>query len=301
VSEPPAERLYRFVQLEFPWALGPEDGRYLLRAHAGEEPHHVLVLRTLEPPAASRGRGRGRGRRGRRAEVEPLPPAAQPGVCRATIVDVGVVEDDAARAWLEHATGEGAAETLDGAVQALNDALRAHRAAAADPYVREVVAAHALTRRVGYGVGFEVAEGRWTTARELPAVTRSEDSRRAWRVAALRPQERLAALLSGRDAVLACEELTLRARLDLDWGRAREAAMEAHLAMEAAVVELQAFRSQREVAERLDALDGHRDALAAAANEALQGGPSPETIEAVAAGLERLEAALRARAAGAQY
>ena len=46
MSAPPAERLYRFVQFEFPWALGPEDGRYLLREHAGEEPHHVLVLRT---------------------------------------------------------------------------------------------------------------------------------------------------------------------------------------------------------------------------------------------------------------
>jgi hypothetical protein len=300
VSEPPAERLYRFVQLEFPWALGPEDGRYVLRAHAGEEPHHVLVLRTLEPPAPE-SRGRGRGRRSRRAEVEPAPAAARPGVCRATIVDAGVVEDEAARAWLEHASGEGAAETLDEAVQSLNDALRAHRAAAADPYVREVVAAHALTRRVGYGVGFEVAEGLWSTAREVPAATRSEGSRRARRLAALRPQERLAALLSGRDAVLACEELALRARLDLDWGRAREAAMEAHLAMEAAVVELQAFRAQHDVASRLDELDGHRDALAAAANEALQGGPSPATIEAVAAGLERLEAALRARAAGAQY
>ena len=298
VCEPPAERLYRFVQLEFPWALGPEDGRYLLRAHAGEEPHHVLVLRTLDPPLEPRGRGR----RGRRAPVaEPEPSVARPGVCRATVVDVAVVDDEAARAWLERAAGDGAAETLDEALQSVNDALRAHRAAAADPYVREVLAGHALVRRAGYGVGFEVADGRWTMARELPSASRSEGSRRARRLAALRPQERLAALLSGRDAVLACEELALRARLDLDWGRAREAAMQAHLAMEAAVVELQAFRGQRDVADRLAELDGYRDALAAAANEALQGGPSPATITAVGEALERLEAALRARAAGAQY
>jgi hypothetical protein len=32
-----AERFYTFVQFEFPWELGPEDGRYLLREHAGEE------------------------------------------------------------------------------------------------------------------------------------------------------------------------------------------------------------------------------------------------------------------------
>ena len=101
--------------------------------------------------------------------VEPSPAAARPGVCRATVVDVDVVEDEAARAWLEHAAGDGAAETLDEALQSVNDALRAHRAAAADPYVREVLAGHALVRRAGYGVGFEVAEGRWTTARELPA------------------------------------------------------------------------------------------------------------------------------------
>jgi hypothetical protein len=291
MTEPPAERLYRFVQFEFPWALGPDDGRYLLRAHAGEEPHHVLVLRTLEPPAPDR-RGRRRSR-----EVAPAPAAARPGICRATLVDVDVVDDEAARAWLD-ATGP---ESLDAALQHLNEALRAHRAATADPFVREVTGEHALARRAGYGVGFEVADGRWTAARDLPASSREAGTRRARRTAALRPQERLAALLSGRDAVLACEELALRARLDLDCGRPREAAVQAHLALEAAVVELQAFRAQRDVAERLPELDEHRDALAAAANEALQGGPSPATIAAVAAGLERLEAALRARVVEAQY
>lgn len=296
MSEPPAERLYRFVQFEFPWALGPEDGRYLMRLHAGEEPHHVLVLRTLEAPRES-------GRRARRARrtVEPEPAAARPGLCRATIVDTAVVDDETARAWLGRAAGDDATATLDGALGCLNEALRAHRAAAADPYVREVTAAHALVRRAGYGIGFEVAEGLWTAARELAPATRGEGSRRARRDAALRPQERLAALLSGRDAVLACEELTLRARLDLDWGRAREAALAAHLALEAAVVELQAFRGRRDVAERLAGLDEHRDALAAAANEALQGGPSTAAIAAVGEGLELLEAALRARAATADY
>ena len=43
----------------------------------------------------------------------------------------------------------------------------------------------------------------------------------------LAPQERLAAILGGRDALLAGEELLLRARLDLDAGRTREAALQA--------------------------------------------------------------------------
>jgi len=42
-----AMRLFIFIQLEFPWALGPADGRYLLRAGAEAEPERVLVLGTL--------------------------------------------------------------------------------------------------------------------------------------------------------------------------------------------------------------------------------------------------------------
>src|SRR5438094_257767 len=44
--------------MEFPWELGPPDGRYLLRAQAGGEAEHVVVLATLA--AGRRGPGRGR-------------------------------------------------------------------------------------------------------------------------------------------------------------------------------------------------------------------------------------------------
>ena len=54
----------------------------------------------------------------------------------------------------------------------------------------------------------------------------------------LRPQERLAAILGGRDVALACEELALRARLDADAGRWREAAFQLRVALEAAIAEL---------------------------------------------------------------
>ena len=56
-------RLFGFVQLEFPWALGPPDGRYVLRGHAGE-PEHVLVVTHARRAAAAPARG-GRARPGR--------------------------------------------------------------------------------------------------------------------------------------------------------------------------------------------------------------------------------------------
>ena len=91
--------------------------------------------------------------------------------------------------------------------------LRSHRAAAADPYARDVRADHALVVRLGYGEGEQVADGRFGRAVELP---REPPKRK--RGEALAPQERLAAVLGGRDSLLVGEELLLRARLDLDAG-----------------------------------------------------------------------------------
>jgi hypothetical protein len=289
------DRLYRFVQFEYAWPLGPADGRYLIRDHAGEEAHHVLVLAAWPTTTGRRARRWGRG-----PAAGPEP--ARTALTRATLVDTAVVDDQGAAAWLARAAGADAATTVDDALRWLNHAIRAHRAAAADPTVREVDAAEALAIRAGFGAGFEVADGTWTAARDLHApAADGARGRRARREAALRPQERLAALLSGRDAVLACEELALRARFDLDHGRPREAAMQAHLAIEAAVAELQAFARTPGVGERLAGLEDERERLAAAANEALAGGPSEATVAAVAAGLGRIEAALRARAAAADY
>lgn len=254
----------------------------------------MLVLTSLAAPARPRARRWGR-------EPEAIAEPATTGIGRATVVDPRTVEDEQARAWLTTAAGEDAAATVRDALRWLNHALRAYRAAAADPGAREVVEAEALAVRVGYGEGFEVAEGEWTTARVVPAEPEQGARARGRRLAALRPQERLAALLSGRDAVLACEELVLRARADLDAGRPREAALQTHIALEAAVAELQAFRAMHGMAERVAELAGYRERLAAAANEALQRGPGDATIEAVALALERIEAALRARAASSGY
>lgn len=272
---------FRFVQLEFPWALGPEDGRYVLRGHAGE-PAHVLMLTTL---GAAQRRLIG-GKRVR--DAAPEPPPEPVATARATIV--GAVPFDSpidAQAWLASADLEAEVEA---ALSVLNVVVHAQRIAAADLFVREVTREQAIVARVGLGGGDQVAHGRWKTARELPL---PRPHRR--RSASLRPQERLAAILGGRDVALACEELALRARHDIERGRYREAAFQVRVALEAALAELEPWSDRPEVAERLAALHGDRAAVGAAANAALQGGLDEPSIEALTAALGRIEAALRAR------
>ena len=63
--------------------------------------------------------------------------------------------------------------------------------------------------------------------------------------------------MCGRDAVLACEELTLRARGDLDCGRDREAALQLEAALSAAVAELAGWVTHGDLAARLEELRAH--------------------------------------------
>jgi hypothetical protein len=211
---------------------------------------------------------------------------------RATVIGVTPFDSDrAGRSWLRGADIDDEANI---GVQILNDVLYAHRTTTADPFVREVSRDQALVVRVGIGEGEQVADGRWTEAREVePAPPRMRRS------AAMRPQERLAALLGGRDAALASEELTLRARLDLDRGRQREAALQLRVALEAALAELVPWVEHPGMAERLSGLKDERAAVGAAANMALQGGLDEATAADVARALRKVEGALRARSAGA--
>ncbi len=78
------QRLFVFLQLEFPWALGPADGRYLLRDGAEAEPEHVVVIDTLGAMKAGAELREARGplgylarRRGKRAD----PPARSRHPC----------------------------------------------------------------------------------------------------------------------------------------------------------------------------------------------------------------------------
>jgi hypothetical protein len=272
--------------------LGPPDGRYVLRGHAGE-PEHVLVLETVGAPPRRRRRGLlGGGRRRTGGRVAPEPPLTPVPVTVATVVGARPIGDaDTAAAWLARADLVAEAHA---AVAILNGVLHVQRVVSADPFVREVSAEQALAIRVGIGVGDEVAHGRWTDARAL-APWHAEAPRRA---EALRPQERFAALLSGRDVALAAEELTLRARLDVDRGRTREAALQLRVALEAALSELQAWAHHPEMAQRLAELRQERGAVAAAANRALEGGLDAAEIDDVRRILRRVEAALTARVAG---
>jgi hypothetical protein len=282
--------LFRFVQFEFPWELGPVPGRYVLRDSAAEADVRVLVLATL---GARERRLFGR----RRAQrLDPSPEPALVTTSRATVVrGVPLRDEGEGEAWMA-----AHAEHVPVELAVLNRVLHAHRIAAADPAVREVTLDQAIAVRVGYGAGEEVAEGRWTAAIEPGDQERAALRRlRERRTAALRPQERLAALLGGRDAALACEELALRARADLDAGRAREAALELRVALEAALAELEAWRGVRDLGARLEELRGERGAVADAANAALRGGLPGEAVAAVERVLGRVEAAIRARAAGA--
>jgi hypothetical protein len=256
-----------------------------MRGHAGEA-EHVLVTKTLGAPQRRMLSGR------RPKTAEPTSEPEPVTTARATLVDVEPLADaDSAGSWLRSADLDAEVEA---ALDVLNRVLHAHRLVAADPFSREVSRDHALVIRVGVGEGEQVAEGRWTEAKQLPRPRGHSSLRRS---AALRPQERLAALLTGRDAALACEELILRARLDFDRGRLREAALQMRVALEAALAELQPWIDRPGMAERLDALREERGPVGAAANAALQGGLDDESIESVERALRRVEAALRSRTA----
>jgi hypothetical protein len=249
----------------------------------------VLVIATL---GADERRARRLGRRTKQAQAAPEPEPAPVATGRATVIDVAsrFSDEQQAAAWLAGA-GE---QQLAADLAVLNRALHAFRLATADPYLNPVERHQTLVARIGYGLGEEVADGLWTDAREL-VVLRGHQRRSK----ILHPQARLAALLGGRERPLACEELALRARLDLDHGREREAALQLLVALDAAIAELAAEEAAGDLGDRVDELREQRDPVALAAQAALEGPVDDEQRETVAFVLGRIEAALRARAVGA--
>jgi HAMP domain-containing protein len=291
------DSLFVFVQFEFPWALGPPDGRYLLRAGPDADAERVVVLGQLVPgrPGIGTAPPRRRGRLRRRFDARrPATPTPAPvTTTRATVIDpVALAVERQARAWLADLDAE--REVL-AAAAIVNRVVQLHRLAAADPYVREIAPAQALVIRAGWGAGEQVADGAWMHARELQWQSRRTRGPRRDRSSALRPQERLAALLGGRTRALLCEELTLRARMDVDQGRARHAALQLERAYAAAIPELRA-EGRHDLAIRVAELEKLSGQVADAAAAALDGEaePDPEVIEHA---LVRLESALRARSA----
>ena len=196
------ERRFGFVQWEFAGRLGPDPGRYAVRRFAGDDVRQIVVIGGYETARRSR---LPRARRDR-ARAASAPEPGPVDVTRATVIDAApMYERDAAEAWLAAAAGERSETIVADALAVLN------RAVAAIAWRRRTrcwptpIPPGRSSPRVGYGLGEQVAEGDWESARELPH-PRERRSR------ALSPQQRLAALLSGRDVALACEELALRAR-----------------------------------------------------------------------------------------
>jgi hypothetical protein len=311
-----SDRWFLFTQFEFPWELGPPDGRYLMRAGPDAEPEGVIVLTTLgarkRPPsrgqlwtAAARGSSRAR-------PVGPEPEPTEVATARATVVDpVSLPAERQAKAWLAELDRE---REIEKAIGALNRVLHFHRIAAADASVREVFPEQALTIRAGWGEGEQVADGLWAHAVELPwrGPGGARRKRIGDRAAALRPQERLAVLLGGRGAALVCEELALRARGDLAQGRLAHAAIELRGAYASALRELPG-EGREDLAIRIAELGKLREGVERHARIALGEGAQAEAGDAELAAsaqeepgldeellrhaLERLEAALRARTA----
>jgi hypothetical protein len=209
---------------------------------------------------------------------------------RVTVIDAEPVLLAEAERWLAAA---GPANAEQAHVQVAR-AVRSHRLASGDPSVREPGLSQALVARAGYGSGEQVAAGCWRAARELPPARTGRERR----VAGLRPQERLAALLGGHEQPLACEELTLRARHDLDAGHLREAAIQLRAALDTALSELpDAAKASADLQRRLVELRDQQPAVTVLADAALGGILPPAADVTLAATLQRLEAALRSRIA----
>ena len=259
-------KLFGFVQFDFAGSLPLAEGRYLARSGDTGEEESVLVLgQTGAPPTP----GRRRRGRGRTAATEPEPLT----LTRATVIRAFSPfedEEEAAR-WLDEACeAEDTVEVLASeGIALLNRALHAQAVSAADPNGRELSAAQAERVLLGYGSGEETADGRFTEARRVD-LDAPPSSRRRRREEELRPQERVAAVLRGRERLDACETLLLRGRADLDAGRDREAALQLRVGLEALLVELRGALADPGHEEDLATLGERRAEAGEAANAALR-------------------------------
>jgi hypothetical protein len=245
------------------------DGRYLAREGDSER---VLVVETLGAPPPPRRRRRRAKEVEQSAEPSPVP------LTRVTAVraqepfesEAGAAEWLAGTIASEDAVDAAIAE----AIALFNRALHAQAVAGADPLGAELNAERAACVRIGHGSGKEVAAGRFTLAHEVD-VSSSRGARRR-REEELRPQERVAAILGGRERPDACETLILRARADLDAGRRREAALQLRVGLEALLVELDSALADPGHEQDMAELETRKGQAGEAANAALHGNLSVE-------------------------
>ena len=167
------------------------------------------------------------------------------------------------------------------ALQLINLAVHAHRAATLDPAIADVAAARARSRvRVGFGTGDELAEG---ALRARRSSSRSPSAAAAPRSCARRSGS--PTVLGGRERVAACELLVIRARADLDAGRRREAALQLGAALEAMLAERAALEAPDQEPD-FAALDERRERSQRSPGE-------PPPARSTPSGPPRSEAALR--------
>jgi hypothetical protein len=280
------------VQFDFAGALPLADGRYLARAPEPGEEESVLVLARIGAPRAA---GRRR-RRGRAVEAETEPAAL--ALTRVTSIRAFAPFEDPGEAarWLDEACeAEDTVEVLvTEGLALLNRALHAQAVATANPNSKVELEPEGAERiLLGFGEGEEVANSRYTEAREVDTTTGS--SRRRRREEELRPQERVAAVLRGREQLDACETLLLRARADLDSGRNREAALQLRVGLEALLVELKDALADPDHEKDMGTLSERRSEAGEAANAALKGDLTPEQHTQTEELLQLSERVLRRR------
>lgn len=194
-----------------------------------------MILKTLgAAPVPSRGWRRQRPKEAV-ADTDEVAPVS---ICRMTVVAseafAGAAE---AKDWLERCRQDERSREREvtWALRTVNRAIHAQRLAAGDPYIHEVSVSKAREVRLGYGTGEELVAGSWSEAYSLPPPR----GRRSPRREMLAPQQQVAEILGARKPAYASEDLYLRACLDLEEGRQREAALQLRIAIEALQGELE--------------------------------------------------------------
>jgi hypothetical protein len=268
-------RLFGFAQFDFAGRLAVADGRYVLRDGDLER---VLVIETLgAPPPTGRRR-----RKPRDAQADDTP--AELPLSRVTVVRAfePLADEAAAESWLEAAGDDEEAvdRLLEEGLRDLNRALHSQAVASGDPHPQAMAVARAAAARIGFGRGEQLADGLFTEARRVDPGLRP-GSRRRQRDEELRPQQRLAAVLGGRERLDTCETLLLRARADLDADRNREAALQLRVGLEALLVELRGALSDPSHEEDMATIDGRRHEVGELANAALQGDLDATQLQAL--------------------
>ena len=249
----------------------------------------MIVFRSVAAPLRPPRRAR-RPKPAEPADTEPEPvPLARVTVVAADAFD-GVA---AAREWLERSCKDEARreQAVDAALRALNRAIHAQRVSAADPYLHDVSRSQARDVRLGFGTGDELVDGRFQEARTLP-----EPGGRRSRRRLLSPQEEVAGILSGRRALHPSEDLVLRARLDLEQGRSAQAALQASVALQALIAELESGGDS--ASDALEWARSSEDGARELANTSVSGELDAEQAGALERLVESLERLVRRRRHG---